>query len=77
MTDKQTGKDYAAKVMSKRELVRMRKVEAAFAEKAMLTDLKHGGIVELFQTFQDPDNLCTPTKHLRLDDLLRLNRFYS
>lgn len=45
--------------MNKRELLKMRKVEAAFAEKAMLTDLKHAGIIGLFQTFQDPENLCT------------------
>jgi 3-phosphoinositide dependent protein kinase-1 len=51
------GRDFAIKVMEKRHLRRENKVRAALTERNVLARLLHPGIVKLWFSFQDAENL--------------------
>ncbi|RPA79424.1 kinase-like protein [Ascobolus immersus RN42] len=57
-TDKQTGRDYAIKVLDKRHIIKENKVKYVTIEKDTLNRLgTHPGIVRLYYTFQDERSL--------------------
>jgi len=55
--DKETGKRYAMKVLSKVHIVREKKMDYVKIERDVMSKLDHPNIVHLFLTFQDPGNL--------------------
>ena len=52
---KQTGKEYAVKIMEKRFIKKHKKVKFVMMEKNILSQLSHPHIVKLYFTFQDKD----------------------
>jgi protein-serine/threonine kinase len=54
---KETGKLYAMKVLSKKEMIRRNKIKRALAEQEILTKSNHPFIVTLFHSFQSQDYL--------------------
>jgi len=57
-TDKQTGKEYAIKVLDKKHIIKEKKVKYVNIEKDTLNRLTdHPGIVRLYYTFQDERSL--------------------
>lgn len=53
----ETGRRYAAKILSKRQIIKVNKSQYVSSEKTILNTLKHPNIVGLHCTFQDKDNL--------------------
>lgn len=57
-TDRQTGKDYAIKVLDKRHIIKEKKVKYVNIERDTLNRLtEHPGVVRLYYTFQDERSL--------------------
>lgn len=57
-TDRQTGKEYAIKVLDKKHIIKEKKVKYVSIEKETLNRLTdHPGVVRLYYTFQDIDSL--------------------
>ena len=57
-TDRQTGKEYAIKVLDKRHIIKEKKVKYVNIEKDTLNRLtEHPGVVRLYYTFQDEQSL--------------------
>ncbi|KAI4156131.1 MAG: hypothetical protein LQ340_000502 [Diploschistes diacapsis] len=57
-TDRQTGKEYAIKVLDKRHIIKEKKVKYVNIEKDTLNRLTdHPGVVRLYYTFQDERSL--------------------
>ena len=57
-TDRQTGKEYAIKVLEKRHIIKEKKVKYVNIEKDTLNRLTdHPGVVRLYYTFQDERSL--------------------
>jgi 3-phosphoinositide dependent protein kinase-1 len=57
-TDRQTGKEYAIKILDKRHIIKEKKVKYVNIEKDTLNRLtEHPGIVRLYYTFQDQASL--------------------
>lgn len=57
-TDRQTGKDYAVKILDKRHIIKEKKVKYVNIEKDALNRLTdHPGVVRLYYTFQDQQSL--------------------
>ena len=57
-TDRETGKEYAIKVLDKRHIIKEKKVKYVTVEKDTLNRLtEHPGVVRLFYTFQDEYSL--------------------
>ncbi|KAL8870274.1 MAG: hypothetical protein Q9174_003644 [Haloplaca sp. 1 TL-2023] len=57
-TDRETGKEYAIKVLDKRHIIKEKKVKYVTVEKDTLNRLTdHPGVVKLFYTFQDEYSL--------------------
>jgi 3-phosphoinositide dependent protein kinase-1 len=57
-TDRQTGREYAIKVLDKRHIIKEKKVKYVNIEKDTLNRLtEHPGIVRLYYTFQDERSL--------------------
>ena len=57
-TDRQTGKEYAIKVLNKRHIIKEKKVKYVNIEKDTLNRLTdHPGVVRLYYTFQDEESL--------------------
>lgn len=57
-TDRQTGKEYAIKVLDKRHIIKEKKVKYVNIEKDTLNRLTdHPGVVRLYYTFQDEQSL--------------------
>lgn len=57
-TDRQTGKEYAIKVLNKRHIIKEKKVKYVNIEKDTLNRLTdHPGVVRLYYTFQDEGSL--------------------
>eukprot|EP01112_Ceratiomyxa_fruticulosa_P007352 TRINITY_DN1903_c0_g1_i1.p1 TRINITY_DN1903_c0_g1~~TRINITY_DN1903_c0_g1_i1.p1 ORF type:complete len:401 (-),score=104.34 TRINITY_DN1903_c0_g1_i1:163-1221(-) len=73
-TEKSNGKIWAAKVMSKAHIVKMKKVDSVHSEKAIINKLHHPNVVRLYATFQTKTHLfyilelCT---HGELLDVIR------
>jgi 3-phosphoinositide dependent protein kinase-1 len=57
VTLKDTGKDYAIKVMEKKHILKENKVKYVKTERNILSMCRHPNIVSLFCTFSDPENL--------------------
>lgn len=76
-TDKETGNDFAAKILDKRHIVKNRKVKYVNVEKAVLNLLGgHPFIVRLYYTFQDEASLYFILDLAKNGDLLGyLKRF--
>lgn len=55
---KQSGKQYAIKMMNKHLVMRNKMVEYIKNERFILDKFDDAGIAKLHFTFQDPDNLC-------------------
>ena len=56
--DRQTGKEYAIKVLNKRHIIKEKKVKYVNIEKDTLNRLTdHPGVVRLYYTFQDEESL--------------------
>lgn len=57
-TDRQTGKEYAIKILDKRHIIKEKKVKYVNIEKDTLNRLTdHPGVVRLYYTFQDEQSL--------------------
>ncbi|KAL9004851.1 MAG: hypothetical protein Q9188_002339 [Gyalolechia gomerana] len=57
-TDRETGKEFAIKVLDKRHIIKERKVKYVNVEKDTLNRLtEHPGVVRLYYTFQDEKSL--------------------
>ena len=57
-TDRQTGKEYAIKVLNKRHIIKEKKVKYVNIERDTLNRLTdHPGVVRLYYTFQDEESL--------------------
>ncbi|KAI4201311.1 MAG: hypothetical protein LQ350_003349 [Teloschistes chrysophthalmus] len=57
-TDRETGKEYAIKVLDKRHIIKEKKVKYVNVEKDTLNRLTdHPGVVRLYYTFQDESSL--------------------
>lgn len=57
-TDRQTGKEYAVKILDKRHIIKEKKVKYVNIEKDALNRLTdHPGVVRLYYTFQDQQSL--------------------
>ena len=57
VTLKDTGKDYAIKVMDKKHIMKENKVKYVKTERNILAMCKHPNIVSMFCTFSDPNHL--------------------
>ncbi|KAI9227783.1 MAG: phosphoinositide-dependent protein kinase 1 3-{5--1h pyrrol-3-Yl}-N-(2-piperidin-1-Yl-ethyl)-benzamide complex, partial [Piptocephalis tieghemiana] len=55
--EKSTGKEFAAKIIDKKHIIREKKTKYAEIEKRALNRLHHPSIVRLHYTFQDPYSL--------------------
>lgn len=55
--DKETGVQYAVKILNKNQIIQQKKKEWVEREKFLLDKLRHPNIVSLYFTFSDPDNL--------------------
>lgn len=55
---KDTGQEYALKVMDKRHIMREKKVQYVKMERLILDQLDHPGVTRLHFTFQDNLYLC-------------------
>ncbi len=64
--NKQSGKQYAIKMMNKHLIMRNKVVEYIKNERNILDKLDDPGIAKLHFTFQDPDNLCESSPALGL-----------
>ncbi|PNH12055.1 Polyubiquitin-A [Tetrabaena socialis] len=83
---KQSGKQYAIKMMNKHLIMRNKVVEYIKNERFILDKLNDFGIAKLHFTFQDPDNLCADLKpenlllsgdgHLKLIDFGSARAFF-
>jgi 3-phosphoinositide dependent protein kinase-1 len=49
---------YATKVLDKRQLIKLKKVEEVKNEKTILLELNHPNVICLHHTYQDDYNLC-------------------
>ncbi|KAI5299589.1 palmitoyltransferase akr1, partial [Ascosphaera pollenicola] len=57
-SDRQTGKEYAVKILDKRHIIKEKKVKYVNIEKDTLNRLtEHPGVVRLYYTFQDEQSL--------------------
>lgn len=56
-TDKETGKQYAVKMLDKKHIEKQGKIQYVHTERDILAKCKHPNIIKLFSTFQDKTNL--------------------
>jgi 3-phosphoinositide dependent protein kinase-1 len=69
VTDLETGRDYAMKVLSKAHILREKKMEYVKVERDVMSRLSHPNITRLALTFQDNDNLYYVIEFARNGDL--------
>ncbi|CAI2163258.1 6542_t:CDS:2 [Funneliformis geosporum] len=55
--DRSNNREYAAKILDKKHIIKEKKVKYVNIEKNTLNKMNHPGIVRLYYTFQDPDSL--------------------
>eukprot|EP00842_Homolaphlyctis_polyrhiza_P006244 jgi/Hompol1/6620/HPOL_003614-RA len=75
-----TGRYYALKAIKKSEVVRLKQEKQIMNEKNILMDLKHGLLVELYNTFQNPTHLFMIMEFVAGGDLftfLRKSKMFS
>ncbi|CAK9435369.1 uncharacterized protein LODBEIA_P00960 [Lodderomyces beijingensis] len=77
--DRQQGKTYAVKVLSKRHIVKENKIKYVNIEKLTLHRLgqQHPGIVQLYCTFQDESNLFFVLDFAEYGELLSIIRKFG
>jgi 3-phosphoinositide dependent protein kinase-1 len=56
-TDKESGKQYAIKMLDKKHIEKQKKIQYVHTERDILAKCKHPNIIKLFSTFQDKNNL--------------------
>ncbi len=56
-TDKETGKQYAIKMLDKKHIKKQAKTQYVKTERDILAKCKHPNIIKLMSTFQDTNNL--------------------
>lgn len=56
-TDKETGKQFAIKMLDKKHIAKQNKIQYVHTERDILAKCKHPNIIKLFSTFQDKANL--------------------
>jgi len=77
-TDKNTGKNFAVKVLDKRHIIREKKVKYVNIEKNTLNRLgKRNGLIHLFFTFQDEASLYFVLDYASNGELLNLIKNYG
>ncbi|ODQ57085.1 hypothetical protein WICANDRAFT_24001, partial [Wickerhamomyces anomalus NRRL Y-366-8] len=77
-TDKNTGRNFAVKVLDKRHIIREKKVKYVNIEKNTLNRLgKRDGIIHLFFTFQDESSLYFVLDYASNGELLNLIKQYG
>lgn len=77
-TDKNTGRNFAVKVLDKRHIIREKKVKYVNIEKNTLNRLgKRDGIIHLFFTFQDESSLYFVLDFASNGELLNLIKQYG
>mmetsp|Transcript_15750 Transcript_15750/g.51659 ORF Transcript_15750/g.51659 Transcript_15750/m.51659 type:complete len:356 (-) Transcript_15750:1283-2350(-) len=54
---KRSGKFFALKILKKNEIIRLKQVEHILSEKAILAQIEHPFVVNLFSTYKDEKNL--------------------
>lgn len=72
VTDKETGHEYAMKVLSKSHIVKEKKMNYVKVERDVMTKLRHPNIVRLCLTFQDPGNLYYVIEYAKNGDLQKV-----
>ena len=70
MTERATGHRYAAKVLSKRQVLREKKVKYVTIEKQVFQLTDHANVLRLFYTFQDTHSLYYVLEWAQHGDLL-------
>ncbi|CAJ0628612.1 11987_t:CDS:2 [Entrophospora sp. SA101] len=68
--DRSTGREYAMKILDKKHIIKEKKVKYVHIEKNTLNRLNHPGIIRLYYTFQDSDNLYFVLDHAKNGELL-------
>jgi 3-phosphoinositide dependent protein kinase-1 len=56
-TDKETGRQYAIKMLDKKHIKKQNKTQYVKTERDILAKCKHPNIIKLMSTFQDTNNL--------------------
>jgi 3-phosphoinositide dependent protein kinase-1 len=72
VTDKETGREYAMKILSKQHIIKEKKMDYVKVERDVMTKLNHPNIVRLVLTFQDPENLHYVIEYASGGDLQRV-----
>ncbi|KAH0785185.1 AGC family protein kinase [Histomonas meleagridis] len=72
VTDKETGKKFAMKVLSKAHIVRENKMQYVKVERDVMTKLNHPNVIKLCLTFQDPGNLYYVIEYAQNGDLQKV-----
>ncbi|KAL1914842.1 uncharacterized protein VTP21DRAFT_7934 [Calcarisporiella thermophila] len=70
--DRETGREYAIKILDKRHILKEKKVKYVNIEKEALSRLHHPGVVQLYYTFQDQSSLYFVLEIARNGELLTL-----
>eukprot|EP01132_Coremiostelium_polycephalum_P005523 gene5523-6881_t len=70
VVEKETGKGYAAKILSKELIIKQKKSKYVNTEKTILDSLDHPNIIKLYYTFQDELNLYFILEYCPNGDLL-------
>lgn len=58
-TEIETGREFAVKILDKKQIIKDRKIKYVNVEKDVLERVNHPNIVHLYYTFQDVSSLCT------------------
>jgi 3-phosphoinositide dependent protein kinase-1 len=69
VTDKEDGKEFAMKILSKNHIVREKKTDYIKVERDVMNRCRHPNIIRLVLTFQDPSNLYYVIELARNGDL--------
>lgn len=78
VTDKETNKEYAMKVLSKTHIIKENKMRYVKVERDVMTKLNHPNVTRLLLTFQDPGNLYYVIEYAPNGDLQKkLNEKYA
>eukprot|EP01095_Lingulamoeba_sp_RSL-Kostka_P010906 TRINITY_DN400_c0_g3_i1.p1 TRINITY_DN400_c0_g3~~TRINITY_DN400_c0_g3_i1.p1 ORF type:complete len:513 (+),score=225.01 TRINITY_DN400_c0_g3_i1:218-1756(+) len=69
-TEKNSGVDYAVKILNKKHIIQNKKVEWVNREKVLLDKLRHPNIINLYYTFSDPERLHFVLEYCPFGELL-------
>lgn len=74
---KADDKQFAIKIMDKKFMAKQKKQYQVFIEREMLFNLRHPGVMQLYQTFQNSDKLYFVIEYMEFGDFsefLRANQ---